>query len=64
VEKQIIIGGTPTSRSQEMSVEGIEHRISFDRGMTTRLYTTPTTVVVALVLDDPVSGILDLNALA
>lgn len=64
VEKQIIIGGTPTSRSQEMSVEGIEHRITFDRGMTTRLYTTPTTVVVALVLDDPVSGILDLNALA
>ena len=64
IEKQIIIGGTPTSRSQEMSVEGIEHRISFDRGMTTRLYTTPTTVVVALVLDDAVSGILDLNALA
>jgi hypothetical protein len=45
-----------------MSVEGIEHRITFDRGMTTRLYTTPTTVVIALVLDDPVSGILDLNA--
>ena len=64
IEKQVIIGGTPTSRSQELSVEGIEHRITFDRGMTTRLYTTPTTVVVALILDDAVSGILDLNALA
>ena len=64
VEKQVIIGGTPTSRSQELSVEGLEHRIAFDGGMTTRLYTVPTDIVVALILDDPVSGILDLNALA
>lgn len=64
IQKQVIIGGTPTSRAQELSVEGLEHRVTFDGGMTTRLFTAPTDVVIALVLDDPVSGLLDLNALA
>jgi|GEM_PF-5079424 len=63
ISKQVIIGGAPTTRSQELAVEGLEHRITFDGGMTTRLYTSPTTIAVALILDDPVDGILDTNAL-
>ena len=63
INKQVIIGGTPTTRAQELAVEGLEHRITFDGGMTTRLYTSPTDIVVALVLDDAVDGILDTNAL-
>ena len=63
IEKKVIIGGTPTTRAQELAVEGLEHRITFDGGMTTRLYTSPTDIVAALILDDAVDGILDTNAL-
>jgi hypothetical protein len=64
ITKNIIIGGTPTARTQELSVEGLEHRIGFATGMTSRYYTAPTTIVVALILDDVNDGILDTNALA
>lgn len=63
ISKQVVIGGTPTTRTQELSVEGIEHRIGFATGMTSRFYTAPTNIVVALILDDPVDGLLDTNAL-
>lgn len=63
IDKQVLIGGTPTTRSQEMAVEGIEHRVSAAGGHTVSLFTSPTTIVYALILDDPVDGILDQNAL-
>lgn len=63
ISKKVIVGGTPTTRTQELSVEGIEHRIGFATGMTSRYFTAPTTVVYALILDDPVDGLLDTNAL-
>jgi len=59
VNKQILVNGVPTDRSQELSVEGLEHRITFDGGMTSRYYTSPTALVYALLLDDPVYGVLD-----
>jgi hypothetical protein len=64
VTKQVIVGGTPTQRTEELSVEGLEHRISFDSGMFSRYYTSPTAIVVALILDDVAQGILDTNAVA
>jgi hypothetical protein len=64
ITKQVIVGGTPTQRTEELSVEGLEHRISFDSGMFSRYYTSPTAIVVALILDDVAQGILDTNALA
>lgn len=63
IDKQVLIGGTPTTRSQEMAIEGIEHRISAAGGHTVSLFTSPTTIVYALILDDPVYGLLDQNAL-
>jgi len=64
VSKRVIVNGTPTTRTEELSVEGIEHRIGFASGMTSRYFTAPTNVVYALILDDPNNGLLDFNALA
>ena len=63
IQKKILIGGTPTLRGQESAIEGVEHRIQFDRGHTTRVYTSPTVVVYELLLDDANQGILDTNVL-
>jgi hypothetical protein len=62
VSKKVVINGTPTTRTEELSVEGIEHRIGFASGMTSRYFTAPTNVVYALILDDPNNGLLDFNS--
>jgi len=50
--------------AQELSVEGIEHRVDFVTGHRVTFYTAPTVIVYQLILDDPVYGTLDsLNAL-
>ena len=59
VTKQVLVDGVPTNRSQELSVEGLEHRITFAGGMTSRYYTSPTNLVYALILDDATFGVLD-----
>ena len=59
VEKAILIGGVATPRIEDLTVEGIEHRITFDRGHSTRVFTTAAVVVYELILDDPVYGTLD-----
>lgn len=61
IEKDIIIGGTPTQRGESLSIEGIEHRIGFADGHTIRVYTAPTVLAFELILDDPVYGRLDEN---
>lgn len=63
IEKNIIIGGTPTLHAQESAIEGIEHTIGFASGHTVQVYTSPTTILTVLILDDPNDGILDTNAL-
>ena len=45
------------------AIEGIEHRIDFAGGHTTRVFTSPTTIVTELILDDANNGILDTNVL-
>lgn len=47
------------SIAEELSVEGIDGTITFDTGHTIRFWTSPTTVVYELILDDPVYGVLD-----
>ena len=47
------------SIAEELSVEGIDGTITFDTGHTVRFWTSPTTVVYELILDDPVYGVLD-----
>jgi hypothetical protein len=56
--------GSPLSVTEELSVEGIQHRIDL-RGETVTFYTAPTTIVFELVLNDATFGVLDSdNALA
>jgi hypothetical protein len=45
--------------AQELSVEGVEHRIDFVNGHRVTYYTAPTVIVFELILDDPVYGTLD-----
>jgi hypothetical protein len=45
--------------AQELSVEGIEHRIDFVTGHRVTYYTASTVIVFQLILDDPTYGTLD-----
>jgi hypothetical protein len=56
IEKDVL-GFGPLS--EELAVEGIDAVIDFAQGHTVRFYTSPTTVVFQLILDDPVYGVLD-----
>jgi hypothetical protein len=59
IEKTILVGGTPTLRTEVLAVEGVEHSIDLFRGHTARLFTSPTVIAFELLLDDPVYGTLD-----
>ena len=50
--------GSPGTVTEELSVEGIQHRID-TQGETVTFYTSPTTIVYALILDDALRGLLD-----
>jgi len=56
ISKQVTGVGTI---SEELAIEGIEGRIDFDTGHTIKFYTSDTTIVYNLILDDPVYGVLD-----
>ena len=45
--------------AQELSVEGVEHRIDFVTGHRVTYYTAPTVIVYELILNDPVYGTLN-----
>lgn len=63
IEKQFVTGNTITTLAQELSIEGIEHTITLD-GHRVALFTSPTTIVYELILDDATYGVLDaLNVL-
>jgi hypothetical protein len=58
------IPGLGSSVSEELSIEGIEADIDYLGGHRVTLYTSPTTIVYQLVLDDSTYGVLDaLNVL-
>jgi hypothetical protein len=50
--------GSPLTVTEELTVEGISHRIDL-RGETVTFYTAPTTIVYALLLDDALYGRID-----
>ena len=58
IEKNFITGTTTTTLAQELTVEGIEHEISLT-GHRVRLFTSPTTIVYELILDDATYGTID-----
>ena len=47
--------------AQELSVEGVEHRLDFVTGHRVTFYTAPTVIVYEFVLDDPIYGKLDIQ---
>jgi len=59
IEKQFINGASTTQLAQELAVEGVEHYIDYVGGHVARFYTSPTTIVFELILDDAVYGVLD-----
>ena len=64
IQKQFFNGATLSDISQELAIEGVEHYIDYVGGHVARFYTSPTTIVYQLILDDPVYGVLDaLNVL-
>lgn len=61
IEKTIPGLGTPLA--EELAVEGIQGVIDVNRGHRITYYTSPTTIVYLLLLDDPIYGRLNFNAL-
>ena len=59
VEKTFPSGAGTTQLAQELSVEGIEHRLDFSTGHSVLYSTAPTTIVYELILDDAIYGVLD-----
>jgi len=53
------IPGLGSELDNELSVEGIQAVIEFNRGHTVTFYTAPTTIIYDLILDDPVYGVID-----
>ena len=58
IEKSFAPGTNPASLAQELSIEGIEHSINVNNGHIVTYYTSPTTIVYELILDDPSYGII------
>jgi len=59
IEKTFPSGAGTTELAQELSVEGIEHRLDFSTGHSVLYSTAPTTIVYELILDDALYGTLD-----
>jgi hypothetical protein len=59
IEKSFNTGNTTTQLAQELAIEGIQHQIDLSSGHRITLFTSPTTLVYELILDDAVYGTLD-----
>jgi hypothetical protein len=59
IEKSFTSGLSITQLGQELAIEGIQHEIDLSTGHRITLFTSPTTLVFELVLDDNVYGRID-----
>jgi hypothetical protein len=60
IEKTFASGGAGTTQlAQELAVEGVEHTITVGSGHRVEYFTSPTTLVFELILDDAIYGIID-----
>ena len=57
IQRTFVTGSTTTTLAQELSVEGVEHVITLD-GHRVALFTSPTTIVFELILDNLTYGTL------
>ena len=57
--KSITTSAGPTQFAQDLTIEGLEHRLTLSAGHAVTYFTSPTTIVYELILDDLVYGTLD-----
>jgi hypothetical protein len=58
IERTFTTGSSQQTLAQELGVEGVEHEITLN-GHRVRLFTSPTTIIYELILDDATYGVLD-----
>jgi hypothetical protein len=59
IQKSITTSAGPTQFGQDLTIEGLEHRLTLSAGHAVTYFTSPTTIVYELILDDLVYGTLD-----
>ena len=59
IQKSITTSSGPTQFVQNLTIEGLEHRLTLSAGHAVTYFTAPTTIVYELILDDLVYGTLD-----
>ena len=59
IQKSITTSAGPTQFAQDLTIEGLEHRLTLSAGHAVTYFTAPTTIVYELILDDAVYGTLD-----
>jgi hypothetical protein len=59
IEKSITTSSGPTQFAQNLTIEGLEHRLTLSAGHAVTYFTAPTTIVYELILDDIVYGRID-----
>jgi len=59
IQKSITTSAGPSQFAQDLTIEGLEHRLTLSAGHAVTYYTAPTTIVYELILDDIVYGTLD-----
>ena len=59
IQKSITTSAGPTQFAQNLTIEGLEHRLTLSAGHAVTYFTSPTTIVYELILDDIVYGTLD-----
>jgi len=61
IQKSITTSAGPSQFAQDLTIEGLEHRLTLSAGHAVTYYTAPTTIVYELILDDITYGTLDTN---
>ena len=59
IQKSITTSAGPTQFAQDLTIEGLEHRLTLSAGHAVTYFTSPTTIVYELILNDAVYGTLD-----
>jgi hypothetical protein len=59
IQKSITTSAGPTQFAQDLTIEGLEHRLTLSAGHAVTYFTSPTTIVYELILDDLVYGTLN-----
>jgi len=59
IQKSITTSAGPSQFAQDLTIEGLEHRLTLSAGHAVTYFTAPTTIVYELILDDITYGTLD-----